>query len=210
MPLPVVLSLLERGIVSPRDRDLSIRTCRSSCGLEFGSCRPFSRSFVGAGWLLVFFSLLGCDGIIVILLCLRGCASAEGFASGFDTLYKPINSFISLLWIFYHFINITFYKDFHYELFPLLWSILLKYFLVPNEQYFVVSLYVSKICFPLLSRLFYFHLLETFFARSVKITFIVLVIFTCQSPVVAYSVFPLQSLYCSRPTNIYIRSSLVS
>ena len=46
---PVVLSLLERGIVSPRDRDLSIRTCRSSCGLEIGSCRPFSRSFVGAG-----------------------------------------------------------------------------------------------------------------------------------------------------------------
>ena len=46
---PVVFSLLESGIVSPRDRDLSIRTCRSSCGLEFGSCRPFSRSFAGIG-----------------------------------------------------------------------------------------------------------------------------------------------------------------
>lgn len=87
--LPVVLSLLERGIVSPRDRDLSIRTCRSSCGLEFGSCRPFSRIFVGAGLLLVFFSLFGCDGIIVILLCFRGCTSTGGcFTSGFATLYK--------------------------------------------------------------------------------------------------------------------------
>lgn len=81
---PVVLSLLERGIVSPRDRDFSIRTCRSSCGLEFGSCRPFSRSF-DAGLLVAFFSLFGCDGIIVILLCLRGCVSAAGFASGFGT-----------------------------------------------------------------------------------------------------------------------------
>lgn len=91
MPLPVVLSLLERGTTSPRDRDFSIRICRSSCGLELGSCRPFSRAFVGAGLLLVFFSLLGCDGIIVILLCLRGCSSAAGFASGFGTLCEPRN-----------------------------------------------------------------------------------------------------------------------
>lgn len=50
---PVVLSLLESGIVSPRDRDLSIRSCRSSCGLEFGSCRPFSRGFDDGGVLFV-------------------------------------------------------------------------------------------------------------------------------------------------------------
>lgn len=119
--LPVVLSLLESGIMSPRDRDLSIRICRSSCGLEFGSCRPFSRSFAGFAGngrllgvfsgtgrligafsgigrllgvfsgtdrLLGIFSLFGCAGIIVILLCLRGCASAAGGAgsAGFGTL----------------------------------------------------------------------------------------------------------------------------
>lgn len=73
--LPVVLSLLESGILSPRDRDLSMRTCRSSCGLEFGSCLPFSRS---TGRPLGIFSFFGCDGIIVILLCLRGCPSVDG------------------------------------------------------------------------------------------------------------------------------------
>lgn len=104
--LPVVFSLLESGIVSPRDRDLSIRTCRSSCGLEFGSCRPFSRSFAGIGWLFVFFSLLGCDGIIVILLCLRGCASVEDFASGFATLCKLTNN---LILTSFYFINVIFF-----------------------------------------------------------------------------------------------------
>lgn len=85
--VPVVLSLFESGIMSPRDRDLSIRICRSSCGLEFGSCRPFSRGFAGTGRPLGIFSLFGCFGIIVILLCLRG-PSDEGAAgsAGFDTL----------------------------------------------------------------------------------------------------------------------------
>jgi len=97
--VPVVLSLFESGIVSPRDRDLSIRICRSSCGLEFGSCRPFSRGFAGTGRPLGIFSLtfslnfslifsFGCFGIIVILLCLRGNPSDEGAAgsAGFGTL----------------------------------------------------------------------------------------------------------------------------
>lgn len=95
--LPVELSLLDNGsTVSPRDRDFSMRTCRSSCGLEFGSCRPFSRGFddgvvpVVVAFVFVvvavvvvaaapaalvealgFFSLFGWDGIIVILLCFR-------------------------------------------------------------------------------------------------------------------------------------------
>ena len=82
--------------MSPRDRDFSIRICRSSCGLEFGSCRPFSRGFVGSGRPLGIFSLIfslifsfGCFGIIVILLCLRGKPSDEGAAgsAGFGTLY---------------------------------------------------------------------------------------------------------------------------
>lgn len=87
---PVVLSLFESGIVSPRDRDLSMCICRSSCGLEFGSCRPFSRNFASTGRLLGIFSLFGCFGIIVILLCLRGCSSVEGVADsgGFGTLFK--------------------------------------------------------------------------------------------------------------------------
>jgi len=103
--LPVVLSLFESGITSPRDRDLSMRICRSSCGLEFGSCRPFSRGFAdfaGTGRLLGTFSLFGCDGIIVILLCLRGCASATGAAgsAGFGTLcsnQKESSHFITAL-----------------------------------------------------------------------------------------------------------------
>lgn len=87
---PVVLSLFESGIMSPRDRDLSMCICRSSCGLEFGSCRPFSRNFAGTGRLLGIFSLFGCFGIIVILLCLRDCPSVEGAAGsgGFCTLFK--------------------------------------------------------------------------------------------------------------------------
>lgn len=96
--VPVVLSLFESGKMSPRDRDLSMRICRSSCGLEFGSCRPFSRGFAGTGIFsgrplgifsgrsLGIFSLFGCFGIIVILLCLRG-PSVEGAAgsAGFGT-----------------------------------------------------------------------------------------------------------------------------
>lgn len=92
---PVVLSLFESGILSPRDRDLSIRICRSSCGLEWGSCRPFSRSFADTGrpvgiFSLLGFSLFGCFGIIVILLCLRGCPSVDGAAgsAGFGTLFR--------------------------------------------------------------------------------------------------------------------------
>ena len=87
---PVVLSLFESGTLSPRDRDLSMRICRSSCGLEFGSCRPFSRNFVGTGRPLGIFSLFGCFGIIVILLCLRDCPSVGGAvgSAGFGTLFK--------------------------------------------------------------------------------------------------------------------------
>lgn len=74
--LPVELSLLDSGIVSPRDRDLSMRTCRSSCGLEFGSCRPFSRGFDDGGVLLVVF-------VFVVVAVAAAVAAALEFLSLF-------------------------------------------------------------------------------------------------------------------------------
>lgn len=169
--LPVVFSLLESGIVSPRDRDLSIRTCRSSCGLEFGSCRPFSRSFAGIGWLFVFFSLLGCDGIIVILLCLRGCASVEDFASGFATLCK-LNHKQSYFNFFVFFIHLFYQCYFFYYFFLFLKpSFIVLYF--RNIFLSVFFLYLKMI--KIISIYFRWY----FYVHRINIIFLPVVVTSC-------------------------------
>lgn len=86
--LPVELSLLDSGsTVSPRDRDLSMRTCRSSCGLEFGSCRPFSRGFDDGVVPVVVAFVFVVVAVVVVAAAPAPAAAAAVGALGFFSFF---------------------------------------------------------------------------------------------------------------------------